>query len=341
MPATMVEGPREPTRTEDDPWYPLATRIRTERVGSGLSARELAERVGCSRATIHNWESGRPVPPEKCVRLAEALSLDPAELLSLHPGATPAVATSPVTDRPSAPRTARRAWLVIAVLSLTVYVTWATATADCLEVGAGGGSMIGPFREAYERYGGPVVLGCPTNEVHKWGPGYAQDLSGGVAGESVLVTLDRRAVRILPGPARHDFYAIAGVATTDFTGVAVSDPLVCGPAALILLDGGLDGPGALVTATGGRWVWIPADFWAVYEGNGGPAGPLGLPGGPIEPIPGGRRLGFEGGVLAEEWGGPVVAEPPIRTSVPAFDVAGCAPADIERLVLGDIPADRP
>lgn len=339
MPLTMVEGPREPVRTEDDPWYPLASRIRAERVRQGLSVRELADRVGCSRATIHNWESGRPVPPQKCVRLAEALAVDPADLLSLHPGAA-SPSGRPVEPSPRPP-TARRAWVILALLSLTVYLTWATATADCLEVGAGGGSMIGPFREAYERYGGAVVLGCPTNEVHKWGPGYAQDLSGGAAGDSVLMTLDRRTVRVLPGPARHDFYAIAGVATTDFTGVVVSDPLVCGPAAVFLLDGGLDGPGALVTSSDGEYVWIPADFWAVYGRYGGPSGPLGLPARAAQPASGGRRLPFEGGLLVEEWGGPVVADPPIRTNVPAFDVNDCAPADIERLVLGDVPAVRP
>lgn len=339
MPPTMVEGPRQPVRAEDDPWYPLASRIRAERVRQGLSVRELADRVGCSRATIHNWESGRPVPVEKCARLAEALSLDPADLLSLHPGAAPPTAGS--GENPVRTGAAPRLWVILALLSLTVYLTWATATADCLEVGAGGGSMIGPFRDAYERYGGAVVLGCPTNEVHKWGPGYAQDLAGGSAGDSVLMTLDRRTVRVLPGPARHDYYAIAGVATTDFTGVVVSDPLVCGPAVVFLLDGGLDGPGALVTSADGRYIWIPADFWAVYTRYGGPTGPLGLPTGDAQPTSGGRRFPFEGGLLVEEWGGPVIAEPPIRTNIPAFDVAGCAPADIERLVLGDVAAVRP
>jgi len=234
----------------------------------------------------------------------------------------------------------RRLWTLFAVLGTTVYLTWATATAECVEVGAGGGSMMGPFREAYERYGGEVVLGCPTNEVHKWGPGYAQDLSGGAAGDSVLMTRDRKTVYILPGPLRHDYYALAGVATTDFTGVAVSDPLVCGPAALVLLDGGLDGPGALISAADLRYVWIPADFWAVYVRHGGPEGPLGLPEGPARTVTGGRRLEFEGGALVEEWGGPVTADPAIRRNVRPFDPGACAPAPIEALVVGDLPPRR-
>lgn len=323
---------KETVTTDNDPWYPLATRIRTERIGQGLSVKELADRVDCSRATVHNWEGGRPVPLDKCARIAHALDIDPSELLALHPNSNP-----PARPRQPLPasRALARTWVVLGILGMTMYVTWATATAECLEVGAGGGSMIGPFREAYEWYGGAIILGCPTNEVHKWGPGYAQDLSGGVAGDAILMTLDRRRVHVLAGPMRRDLYALAGVMTADFTGIATSDPLACGPGVLVLLDGGLDGPGLLVSSADDAYVWVPADFWAVYRRYGGPFGPLGLPESDVVRDRAQHTLHFEHGDLRKELGGPVTVDPPIRVNVEAFSPGRCAPVSVEDVVLGE------
>lgn len=331
----------------DDPWYPLAGRIRSERIGRGWSAKQLADQVGCSRATIHNWEAGKPIPLERTALLAAALGLEPRTLLALHPHAAPPAAVN-VAPPPAAsppPATTTRWWRhrgVVAggsaavIVVGTMFATWLTATAGCFEVGAGGGSMIGPFRSAYDTYGGRVVLGCAANEVHKWGPGYVQDLEGGSAGRSSLMTLNRTDVYVLAGPLWWDYVAVAGGATTDFAGLAASPPLRCGPSVLVLLDGGLDGPGALVESDSGSFVWVPADFWAQYRAAGGPAGPLGRPlADGVTRDSSGPTLLFEAGKMTKSYGGPVEGASGIDAT--PFDLSRCTPADLEAISLGDPP----
>jgi transcriptional regulator with XRE-family HTH domain len=61
----------------------LAARIVTAREALGLSAPQLAERIGTTRATIAAWEAGRSQPrTNRLVTLAGILSVSPSWLLS-------------------------------------------------------------------------------------------------------------------------------------------------------------------------------------------------------------------------------------------------------------------
>jgi transcriptional regulator with XRE-family HTH domain len=56
--------------------------LRIARRKAGLSQRELAERMGRDQSRIAVWESGKRQPRiDTVVRLAEALEIDPGELL--------------------------------------------------------------------------------------------------------------------------------------------------------------------------------------------------------------------------------------------------------------------
>lgn len=58
-------------------------RVRARRMALGLSQEELAERAGLHRTYISSLEQGRRnVAVHNVVRLAEALDLDPADLVA-------------------------------------------------------------------------------------------------------------------------------------------------------------------------------------------------------------------------------------------------------------------
>lgn len=58
-------------------------RLTSERERQRLSVTALARKVGVTRQTIHNWESGVSVPhPRMVMALAEALDVDAALLLT-------------------------------------------------------------------------------------------------------------------------------------------------------------------------------------------------------------------------------------------------------------------
>lgn len=61
---------------------PLGERAKTRRLELGLSAVELAERVGVTFQTIYRYESGelRPSYPEGMASLAAALEIEPCRL---------------------------------------------------------------------------------------------------------------------------------------------------------------------------------------------------------------------------------------------------------------------
>lgn len=43
--------------------------MRAVRVGQGLTQVQVAERLGVTARTVHNWESGRVVPPKRKARI--------------------------------------------------------------------------------------------------------------------------------------------------------------------------------------------------------------------------------------------------------------------------------
>jgi transcriptional regulator with XRE-family HTH domain len=64
---------------------PFPERIRQLRKEAGLSQKQLADYVGVSKAAVSCWETGtREVPAgNNLVRLADALGLDPAEVMKV------------------------------------------------------------------------------------------------------------------------------------------------------------------------------------------------------------------------------------------------------------------
>lgn len=69
------------------PHVDLGERLRTAREIKGLSARELARRVGCSTRSIAIWESGAVMPGGEALRgLAIALGTRVDYILGLEQG---------------------------------------------------------------------------------------------------------------------------------------------------------------------------------------------------------------------------------------------------------------
>lgn len=64
----------------------LENKVKLARVAKGdLTQQELADKVGCSRQTIHSIESGKFVPSvELALRLARELNVKVEELFSLE-----------------------------------------------------------------------------------------------------------------------------------------------------------------------------------------------------------------------------------------------------------------
>lgn len=330
--------PHTVRRDVEDPWFRIARRIRAERQRQGLSARELANLLDCSRTTIHNWEAGRPIPLERCPAIAKALHIDLDEFLALHPHA-PTLPDGEM-QKPLLPvgRLVLVGLVVMAIVVIgAVTATWLTATADCFEVGAGGGSMLGPFRQAYERYGGEAVLGCATNEVHKWGPAYVQDFDGGAAGRGVLMTLDRVNVFPLAGAMFSSYVDIADGATADLAGAPTADPRYCAGTIVVPLAGGIAGPGALVSvADGGQYVWLPPDIWIAFTNSGGVAGLLGAPLGDAQRTPESESAQFQSGMVVHTYGvgTAVVTERTDHSAGSPLDLASCQPVPITDAALG-------
>lgn len=61
----------------------IANKLKELRKKAGLTLEELAEKLGTSKQTIHRYENGviANIPHEKIERLAETLSVSPAELM--------------------------------------------------------------------------------------------------------------------------------------------------------------------------------------------------------------------------------------------------------------------
>jgi transcriptional regulator with XRE-family HTH domain len=159
------------------------------------------------------------------------------------------------------------------------------------------------FRAAYQRYGGRMEIGCPrTNDpsgyVHQWGPGFSQDLEGGRAGRSRIMALDPQTVVVVSGDYGDDYVRLNGRNAAPLMGYPISDPISCGQFHLVLLKGGEQSPGAMVTnPRSGRFLWISKEVWSRYQELDGPFGRLGGPIGDPEVTPSEVRQTFEHGYI--------------------------------------------
>lgn len=255
---------------------PEQWRARWEAADTACARRDEPERhASTSSATTNPGESDR-----------SGLTQD-ATLAASPPAETP-----PVT----APLGHRGRLVLAAVAGLLVVMTTLSAAAPpksspslpntaipgCDDIGIGADSRwIAPFRAAYTRAGGRDELGCPTPDqygyVHEWKPGYSQDLQGGHAVNSRIMALDEHRVVVMAGRYFHDYTAYFTNTAADKQGYPTSDPLPCGPAQVVLLEGSRHSPGAMVTSPDGRFIWLRREAWYLYRTHGGPQGPLGRP----------------------------------------------------------------
>ncbi|MFE2757951.1 helix-turn-helix domain-containing protein [Actinosynnema sp. NPDC059335] len=206
-------------------------------------------------------------------------------------------ASPPAENSPTTAALGHRSPLALAaVTGLAVAMTMLSAAAPpmssptstgiavpgCDDIGVGADSRwTAPFRAAYTRAGGRDELGCPTPDqygyVHEWKPGYSQDLRGGRAVNSRIMALDEHRVVVMAGRYFHDYTDFFTNTAADKQGYPTSDPIPCGPAQLVLLEGSRHSPGAMVTSPDGRFVWLRREAWYLYRTHGGPQGPLGRP----------------------------------------------------------------
>jgi plasmid maintenance system antidote protein VapI len=215
----------------------------------------------------------------------------------------PASSATPTTPLPTpenplatATHSRRSPWLLAAATGLVIVMTTLPAAAPsmsppnstgvavpgCDDIGIGADPhWTAPFRAAYTRAGGRDELGCPVPDqygyVHEWKPGYSQDLQGGRAVNSRIMALDEHRVVVMAGRYFHDYTDYFTNLAADLQGYPTSDPIPCGPAQLVLLEGSRHSPGAMVTSPDGRFIWLRREAWYLYQTYGGPQGPLGRP----------------------------------------------------------------
>ncbi|MGW5054759.1 hypothetical protein [Actinokineospora sp. NPDC004072] len=173
----------------------------------------------------------------------------------------------------------------VSVIAAGIFIgTWvdqAPSTPTCDDIGVGAtAEWIVPFREAYARAGGREAVGCPTPDshgfVHRWEPGFSQDLVGGRAGQARIMALDTRRAVVMAGDYYRDYTIFHGE-SAKYQGYPTGDPFPCGTAQIVLLDGSSHSPSAMVTSPDNRFVWLRRPAWDLYRRHGGPQGPLGRP----------------------------------------------------------------
>ncbi|HDH03478.1 MAG TPA: XRE family transcriptional regulator, partial [Actinobacteria bacterium] len=295
--------------TIDDPWYALAEQIKDARNRLGMSRQDLATRIGVSRGTILNWESGRRVPIEKCAQLADALQINTDALLKLHPEVPSGdrqLGSKDEDGRGFRISLREVALMGFGVLSLVIgvgFLASSTASNECFAVGAGLGTAGSPFRSAYDAAGGRADLGCPSEEVRKWGDGVSQTLAGGTLGTGVILSLDRRNANVISGQLFQDWRWTADGAAADVAGYPAGPPVSCDGTIVLPLTSGAAGPGAMVQRAGGSsYVWIHGDIWIAYAAVGGPTGSLGRPTEKQTGDDNSQSANFEGGSILARYG---------------------------------------
>ena len=315
-----------------DPWFEIAERVKDERKRAGMSRQQLAARVGVSRGTIFNWESGRRIPVEKCAALARGLGLDPDDVLAIHPE-VPRMGqpARELAEEQETVRFTRREIALFSIVGLALvvgmgFLTWSTANANCTEIGAGDGSIAPEFRRAFDDGGGRIPLGCAVEDVRRWGPGVSQSIEGGDLGNGSILSYDgsTRAF-VLTGELWESFRWIADGSATDVAGYPVSEPLDCDGTFLMALEGGADGPGALIQHVGGsRYEFLSGDVWLMYRMTGGPGGPLGRPDSVIRSAEG-TTAAFENGTITATFGQAPAVD---VSSGDSLDLSECRPVSL-------------
>lgn len=318
-----MEGQRrmlDDTDPDFDPWFEIAERIKDERKRAGLTRQQLASRVGVSRGTIFNWESGKRIPVEKCAALASGLDLATDDILSIHPEVP--TRTRPARELPDPEETVRftrREVTLISIVGVALvvgmgFLTWSTANANCTEIGAGDGTIAPAFRAAFDEGGGRIALGCATEDVRKWGPGLFQAIDGGDLGAGALMAPDRLGEAfVFAGELWESYRWIADGSSGDVAGYPASRPLDCDGTYLVPLVGGADGPGVLIEhASGDRYMWLSGDVWFAYRQAGGPGGPLGRPLDQSRDAEGTAGT-FEGGTVVARYGEAPTVDGPAGT----------------------------
>jgi hypothetical protein len=139
---------------------------------------------------------------------------------------------------------------------------------------------------AYNAAGGRDKLGCPVSVreqglVHEWGRGLSQDLADEQNRQTRLMALDTDKVIVMTGTYWTDYTRPHDRFAAGIQGYPTSDPITCGNARVVPLDGGEFTPGAMVSTPAGRFVWLPRPVWLRYLELGGPQGTLG---GPLNPL---------------------------------------------------------
>lgn len=244
----------------------------------------------------------------------------PVQFVPVKPPSANVIAPEEPEVVAAPPRHRRRRLMWAAVGVVVVVVLIATVAAwpkrlsngwwppTCADVGDRNRGALDPlwsgvFRVAYERAGGRAELGCPRTDdpsgyVHPWEPGTSQDLEGGRAGKARIMALTPQRAIVMAGSYWHDYTDGYTSQAAPIMGYPTSDPVACGPARLVLLVGGVESPGAMVTtARTGRFVWLPPLIWQRYEALGGPRGRLGRPLSALTQVPSGVEQTFEHGYI--------------------------------------------
>jgi hypothetical protein len=95
-----------------------------------------------------------------------------------------------------------------------------------------------------------------------------------------------------------DYTGTSGKNSGPILGYPTTDPIECNGTQLVLLEGGEQSPGAMVTAaSSGGFIWIPKLIWSRYRMLEGPFGRLGRPVGRVEQTPSETRQTFEHGYI--------------------------------------------
>lgn len=136
--------------------------------------------------------------------------------------------------------------------------------------------------DAYHAAGGRDKLGCPVpvreqGLVHAWGRGLSQDLIDEQNHQTRLMALGTDKVIVMTGTYWTDYTRPHKRFAAGLQGYPTADPITCGNARVVRLEGGDFTPAAMVSTPAERFVWLPRPVWLRYRELGGPQSPLGRP----------------------------------------------------------------
>ena len=163
---------------------------------------------------------------------------------------------------------------VLGLLALSIWQVIARAQPPCTAIGVGEGALAIEFVNAFERVGGDAVLGCGFGPIHRWGPGWIQDLRGGREGDAAIMSLGpAHETVVLAGAAWRDYEASWGPDSGPLMGYPTSKPRRCDQRQVFELAGGTDGQGAMVSDhERNSYQWIQSVEWQQRGGFKGVCG---------------------------------------------------------------------